>query len=307
MKTIEPQLISDMQGLFWADRDIRQMMQKQGINVVPVNFYSSIPTIEEIQQSYEYTEQSPPYLNEEIFKVELMRQWLDDLIAYSEDFAPPIEGNEDTCENGFFWKNGQFSYSDAMAYYAVLRKTQPKRVVEIGSGFSTLVAAAAIKANGFGSITCIEPYPRPFLSKIENVSVEQIKAQDITPEQLNDMLDDGDVFFIDSTHTVKTGSDCLHIYLRLMPKIRKNIYVHIHDIFLPFGVPQDWLLDLQIHWTEQYLVLAWLQDNPRTSVLYGSAYHMHFNNDLLLSLMRGRAGAGGGSLWLEYRGKRDGG
>jgi hypothetical protein len=174
-------------------------------------------------------------------------------------------------------------------------------VVEIGSGFSTLIAIEALKVNGSGAITCIEPYPRDFLREIKGVDLLQVKAQDINPSKINDMLGDGDVLFIDSTHTVKTGSDCLHIYLRLLPAIKSNIFVCIHDIFLPFGVPKHWITDHRLHWTEQYLVLAWMIDNPRISVLYGSAYHERFNSDLLAQFMHGRYPHGGGSLWLEYR------
>jgi hypothetical protein len=187
-----------------------------------------------------------------------------------------------------------------MAYFAFLRMLKPRRVVEIGSGFSTLAAKQALDLNGRGEVVCVEPYPRPFLQDLANLTLKQIKAQDLTADELDGMLEDGDVLFIDSTHTVKTGSDCLHIYLRLLPKLTKSIYVHIHDIFLPFGMPQQWALDLHIYWTEQYLVLAWLQENARAALLYGSCYHEHFNAELLRSFMYGRWPAGGSSLWLKY-------
>lgn len=297
-------LIDAAQSVLWSDPSIRKTLQSHGINIIPSNFYSNVPSIEEIEQSYEYLEASPPYLSESIFNAEFLRDQLVSLFEYSEEFNPPNEGNEETCENGYFWKNSQFSYSDAMSYYAFVRKLKPRRIVEIGSGFSTLVAASAIKANGFGSIACIEPYPRPFLPNVEHVTLHQIRAQDIDAEQINSMLDDGDILFIDSTHTVKTGSDCLHIYLRLLPQIKKNILIHIHDIFLPFGMPQKWVIDHQIYWTEQYLLLAWLQDNPKTTVIYGSVYHQHFNRPLLEKLMNGKYPSGGASFWLEYRGKQ---
>jgi Methyltransferase domain len=293
-----------MQQLLWANRETRREAQKHGVNVIPSNFYSSIPSIEEIENSYEYTEQRPPYLDTGVFKADVMQNWLEELTICAQDFNPPMEGNEETCENGFFWKNSQFSYSDAMAYYAFLRRLKPRKVIEIGGGFSSLIAADALGENGSGSLTCIEPYPRPFLLDRHDIDLKRIRAQDINADHLNDMFVNGDVLFIDSTHTVKTGSDCLHIYLRLLPNIRRNIFIHIHDIFLPFGLPQEWLLDSQIHWTEQYLLLAWLHDNPRTSILFGSAYHNHFNSDLLAKFMHGRFPHGGASLWLEYHGAR---
>jgi hypothetical protein len=134
------------------------------------------------------------------------------------------------------------------------------------------------------------------------LDLRAVRAQDLTPEMLNTMLEDGDVLFIDSTHTVKTGSDCVHIYLRLLPNLTKRVLIHVHDIFLPFGMPQKWLLDTHIYWTEQYLLMAWMIDNLRVTLLYGSAYHDHFNGELLQGLMRGRYQRGGSSFWIQYDG-----
>ncbi len=293
-----------IQKLVWADRDKRERLQTLGLNVVPANFYSSIPSILDVKNSYEYTDAAIPYLDETIFDQEALRQELQELIPYSNDFVPPENGDENS--EFFFWNNGVFSSSDAMAYYAFLRKYKPNHVVEIGSGFSTLVAEEALTKNGFGKLTCFEPFPRPFLTKLNGINLNTITAQKITASYLNNILNDGDVLFIDSTHTVKTGSDCLHIYLRLLPKITKKIYIHVHDIFLPFGLPQNWMLDLQIHWTEQYLLLAWMIENHRTKLIFGSAYHEHFNPQLLAELMHGRYPATcSSSFWLVYDGRRN--
>lgn len=295
-----------IQKLVWADRAQREKLQALGLNIIPANFYSNTPSISEVLSSYEYADSAVPYLIEAIFDKDFLLDELVSLIAFSEDFTPPENGDEENCDR-FFWKNSQFSYSDAMSYYAYIRRIKPKTVVEIGSGFSSLVALDAFKKNGTGKLKCIEPFPRPFISSFENsgeIDLYKMRAQDVTPEMLNSMLSDGDMLFIDSTHTVKTGSDCLHIYLRLLPRINKKIYVHVHDVFLPFAMPKHWQLDSHIYWTEQYLLLAWMIDNPRVSLLFGSAYHEHFNHDLLDSFMHGRCLSGGGSFWLEYDGRR---
>ncbi len=219
-----------------------------------------------------------------------MTALLAELQPFADEFTPDAE----------FWNNSQFSFSDAMAYYCFIRKYRPQTIVEIGSGFSTLVALEAVKRNGSGRIVCVEPYPREFLLNA-NVELVQQPAQSITLAQLDAWLSsDGDFLFIDSTHTVKTGSDCLHIYLRLLPKLRRRVLVHAHDIFLPFGMPQEWLLQKQIFWTEQYLLLALLTDNPRARVLFGSEYLRAFHTDALTRWMGGKAAAGGGSFWFEY-------
>ena len=294
-----------MQKLLWADPQDRERLQTLGLNLIPCNFYSSTPSISETYSSYEYNESEPPYLHSVLFDQEKLRAELIKLIPYAVDFNPAEVDDHETCTS-YFWKNGQFTCSDAMAYYAYVRQIRPKTIVEIGSGFSSLIALEALGKNGTGRLHCIEPFPRPFITSLSNegaLQLETIRAQDLTVEMLNSTLQDGDILFIDSTHTVKTGSDCVHIYLRLLPKITRKIFVHVHDVFLPFGLPQKWLIDHQIYWTEQYLLLALLIDNPRTKLLFGNAYHKHFNDDLLTKLMQGRSESGGASFWFEFDGR----
>jgi len=290
-----------LQRLMWADKDTRAKLQAFGVNVLPINFYSNTPSIEDISSSYEYSTDEPPYCNARIFDQKRLRQTLEQILRFSAEFNPPVEGDEESCRR-FFWHNSQFSYSDAMSYYCFIRLLQPSTIVEIGSGFSTLIALEAIEKNRTGVVRCIEPFPLEFLKKDNRITLDATKAQDIQPEFLNAILQDNDVLFIDSTHTVKTGSDCLHIYLRLLPEIRRNIFVHVHDVFLPFGMPKDWLLDRQIFWTEQYLLLAFLLDNPKASVLYGSNYNAKWNSSLMETLMGDKYPSGGGSLWFRYDG-----
>ena len=87
-------------------------------------------------------------------------------------------------------------------------------------------------------------------------------AQDLESDFFNVLLDDGDILFIDSTHTVKHDSDVLHIYLRILPEIQKSIAVHVHDIYLPKPLPMNLLRDHQIYWNEQYLLYSYLLSNP---------------------------------------------
>lgn len=290
-----------LQRLVWSDKETRAKLQKFQVNVLPINFYSKSPSIEEIESSYEYTIDKPPYFNPKIFEEKTFRRTLEQVLEFSPEFDPPLDGDEDNCER-FFWKNSQFSYSDAMSYYCFVRWIRPSTIVEIGGGFSTLIALEAAEKNRTGAVHCIEPFPREFLKREKRINLHAVKAQDIQPGFLNDILRGNDIVFIDSTHTVKTGSDCLHIYLRLLPEIKRNVFVHVHDVFLPFGLPKEWLLDRQIFWTEQYLLLAFLIDNPKASVLYGSNYNANWNSSLMEQLMANKYPYGGGSLWFTYNG-----
>jgi hypothetical protein len=293
-----------LRRLLWSNQDSRRKIQELGVTVIPADFYSNTPSIDDITTSYEYTNAEPPYLAESIFDNESMKRTLGELAVYASEFAPPFAGDENNPEH-FFWDNNVFSFSDALSYYCFIRMVKPKTILEIGSGFSTLVAIEAVRKNQHGKIVCIEPFPKSFLETNPVIELVRRKAQDIDPDFLNNLLADGDILFIDSTHTVKTGSDCLHIYLRLLPQIKRNIHVHVHDVFLPFGLPVSWLLDKQIFWTEQYLLLAFLIDNPKASVCYGSMYHSAFNPEALEKMMLNKTLFGGSSFWFEYRGGTD--
>jgi hypothetical protein len=287
-----------------ANAEDRSIFEKEGIHIIPANFYSSIPSIEEIENSFEYSCVDPPYRLKSVFNNATITKTLRMLLKYAHEFTPPRDGDKNQCSR-FFWNNPMFSYCDAMSYYCFIRLLKPKTILEIGSGFSTLVALDAVNMNGFGLVNCIEPYPRPFLEDLEDkkkLRLYKKRAQEVDKTFFNTMLSDGDILFVDSTHAVKAGSDCLHIYLRILPFIKKNIYIQVHDIFLPFGMPKQWLLERQIFWTEQYLLLAFLIDNLKASVLFGSTYCNEYNKELLQKLMGGKYGTGGGSLWFQYRG-----
>ena len=140
----------------------------------------------------------------------------------------------------------------------MIRKTKPETIIEVGSGFSTLVAREALSVNGKGRLICVEPFPRPWLRGMTDVELIEAPAQALEAGFYNDRLMDGDMRLIDSTHSVKIGSDCLHFYLRVLPRIDYSIDVHVHDVFLPCGLPKNRAIDNHIYWTEQYLLLAYL-------------------------------------------------
>ena len=191
-----------------------------------------------------------------------------------------------------------------MSYYCVIRHLKPDCILEIGSGYSTLVADQALKKNGQGKLVLIEPDPKDFLIKLESVDkIIKSFVQDISVKDLLDLIEKCQIWFIDSTHTVKVGSDCLYLYLKIMPEIRKDITVHTHDIYLPFGIPKKKVLEQHIYWTEQYLLYAYMLDNPKIEVLFGSAYAQKKLPDLLKSLMRNKYPGGGGSLWYQLKGE----
>jgi hypothetical protein len=296
------ELIRLAKRALWSPLEVRRKIQDQNINIIPANFYSDTPVINDIESSFEYREPNSEVYNSRIFDKGVINDFIDSISVYANEFSPPLDGDRDD-PNGYFWNNSLFSFSDAMSYYCVLRHFKPDHILEIGSGFSTLVANEAIKKNQKGRLTLIEPYPKEFLRRLETVdNIIESFVQDIKVSELVKLVESSDIWFIDSTHTVKIGSDCLYIYLKVMPEIAKNIIVHTHDIYLPFAMPMHQALNKHMYWTEQYLLYAYMLDNPKIEVLFGSAHALRILPDAMIKLMLNKYPGGGGSIWYKLNG-----
>ncbi|MEO8306353.1 MAG: class I SAM-dependent methyltransferase [Betaproteobacteria bacterium] len=203
----------------------------------------------------------------------------------------------------FYTRNTQFSWLDARALFVLLHEWRPRRIIEVGSGYSSLLVAD-VNRRWFDNamhVTCIEPYPRPFLAnRIPGISrlVEE-KVQHVPVDAFGALMA-GDMLFIDSSHVAKTGSDVNRLYFDVLPALAPGVRIHIHDIFLPHDYPQSWVIDENRSWNEQYLVHALLIYSKGFRVEFGCAYAFHAFPDLVVKALahpRGR-GYGGGSLWL---------
>ncbi len=219
---------------------------------------------------------------------------------YLRDFDYPEHGESDAELTHFYTGNSQFSWLDARACFALLRHWRPARIIEIGSGFSTILTADvnARFLGGTTQILAIEPFPRPFLHALPGVKLLRQRIQDVDIEVV-DQLCSGDVLFVDSTHIAKTGSDVNHIVFKLLPRLKPGVFVHFHDIFLPHEYPKDWVLDDNRSWNEQYLLQALLMFNTRFKIVFSSSYAVTFARNELADALGSQHVVGGGSLWLQ--------
>ena len=222
--------------------------------------------------------------------------------AFYPDFAYPAQPDGNPLS--FHLENDQFGWLDCRALFVLLRAWRPKRFIEVGSGFSTLLIADVNRRflDGAMKISCIEPYPRAVLGSPE-LGLEQLVERKVQDVELAffDRLDAGDVLFIDSSHIAKTGSDVNHLCFEVLPRLRRGVRIHFHDIFLPVDYPKQWVLDQNRSWNEQYLVRALLMFSNAFRVLFGSGYAFAAHAAALRDALRDPGGAyyGGGSLWIE--------
>ena len=227
----------------------------------------------------------------------------EDFPRFIGDYDYPDELEESADLELFFSNNSQFGWQDSRALFVMLRSLGPRRIVEVGSGFSSLLMADVNRRffSGGIDITCIEPYPRPFLEKgIPGISrLVKSVVQDV-PLDLFEALEAGDVLFIDSSHVSKTGSDVNYLYFEVLPRLRKGVLIHIHDIFLPAEYLKDWVLGEGRSWNEQYVLRAMLMYSTAFKIVFGCSYAFARFPDLVQQALARPDGAAfaGGSIWL---------
>lgn len=206
----------------------------------------------------------------------------------------------------FFGNNPHFSMLDAPALFVLLRAWKPRRIIEVGSGFSTLLMAD-VNRRFLGrevSISCIDPYPPVFLRHGTDGIGHQVerRVQELPLEHFAD-LQAGDLLFIDSSHVAKTDSDVNFLFFDVFPRLAAGVLVHLHDIFLPHDYPPDWVLGENRSWNEQYLLRALLMHSGGFEVLFGCSYAFWSYPALVIAALANPDGAGygGGSFWMRRR------
>ncbi len=174
-------------------------------------------------------------------------------------------------DNTFYIDNPNFGPGDAELYYLLIREKKPKRIIEIGSGFSTQLALLAIEKNKMDGVacelTCIEPFEMPFLDRVEGIAIIR-KQVELLSLDIFKSLEVNDILFIDSSHIIRPGDDLLFIYFQILPVLKKGVLIHIHDIFTPRHYPQEWLMKKMRFWNEQYLLEAFLYNNAGFKILF---------------------------------------
>ncbi len=199
---------------------------------------------------------------------------------------------------GYGFDNTYFSSPDAEVCYSIVRARGPARVIEVGCGNSTRITRLAIRDAGLSTrLTAIDPHPRVEVSALCDEMIRQ-RAELLVGTRLFESLDVNDILFIDSSHELRPGNDVIFLYLHVLPRLRPGVLVHIHDIFLPYEYPRDWIVTERWAWNEQYLVQAMLAFGGAFEVLWPGYYLQQTLSDFASHFPHlGRRRAQ--SLWLR--------
>lgn len=295
-------LLSQLVGISEAAR-AAQSAGEERLFVPAGHYYSPIPPRSDVERQLAAMDPNPQSLP----GVELDR---DAMIGLWRELAPHMQSAPFAWEAKpglrYRYDNGAYSWGDGLVLHALMRHLRPKRLIEVGSGWSS---ACIVDTNEqfLGStcdVTCIEPYPALLH---ETVGTPQSPFRIVesgiqtVPLALFDTLSPGDILFIDSTHVVRTGSDVTHELLEILPRIAPGVIVHFHDIFWPFEYPRVWAVEENRAWNEIYALRAFLSGNAQWRILMFNDFLAKNEAGLIGETCPAFLNNPGGSLWLERR------
>jgi hypothetical protein len=280
-------------------RKVFPIWERHGFHVTPVHFYQPIPDTQTLPESL-WNQPSKLIgidMNDSL-QLNLLRN---DFPKFRHEYERfPTEPTSDASR--FHLNNGFFDGTDALVAYCMVRHFRPRLIIEVGSGYSSLVMGEAGARSDACPLICVEPFPSDFLSKgfpgLKSLVTKKVQEIDL---DFFSQLHSGDVLFIDSSHTVKIGGDVNYLFLEVLPRLKPGVMVHVHDIFLPFEYRRDWVMDEFRFWTEQYLLQAFLTFNSEFEVLMANSYLNHYYQEDLKAAFPSLPGWGGGSFWMRRR------
>lgn len=279
------------------------VFQKLGVHVVPNHFYEPVPDTSMLREAVWANPSEMPGIELNVAaQLELLRILSGTYRSEYEQFKKAASDES----GGFFLGNTAFASVDAEILYCMIRHFRPRRIFEIGSGYSTMLAADAVLMNQKNGSACdlvaFEPFPNeslvrgfPGLKELRRIQVQQVPVSEFQQLQANDIL------FIDSSHVLKTGSDVQYEFLEILPRLNEGVLVHFHDIFLPAEYPREWVVKKRRFWTEQYLLQAFLAfNNAFETVWAASLMHLRHPEELARAFRSYKpANAWPGSFWIR--------
>jgi hypothetical protein len=280
-------------------RVARRVAAKVGYDLVPRDVYSPAPEIPP-ERSEVWTRPSA------VTGVDLDPDR--DLGFLREELAPYLVEFADVLRTGipggFTLWNGYYQSGDAEVLYAMVRHLKPRRIIEIGSGYSTLVTAAACVRNAAEgapvAFTAVDPTPRTAPAVLGVTRFDPTPAERL-PLDVFLELDDGDVLFVDSSHVVKLGGEVNRLVLDVLPGLGPGVVVHFHDVFWPYEYPRAWY-ERGTYATEQYVLQAFLAGNRDYRIVFAAhalARARRTELEELVPSLRERPDHAPAALWLR--------
>lgn len=261
------------------------LLEEKGYHLTPNHYLYPIPDTRTLSDNLWTKHKDPVGINfEEAKQIDLLRLFSKNYQREYDNF-PSKKGSDLT---RYYLDNGAFESVDGEIYYCMIRYFKPERIIEIGSGNSTCLAAQAILTNHKENklINCdlaaFDPYPNKIILKgFPGLSKLFVSKAEKIPLTTFKKLKENDILFIDSTHIVEIGRDVNYLILEILPRLNKGVIVHFHDIFLPAEYPKPLVLNGLAFWSEQYLLQAFMTYNRNFQILWAGSF-MHLKHPEIL-------------------------
>ena len=270
----------------------------------PGHFYSPIPDLSEVRARGASIFGDPDSLG----GIDLGEEHQLELLRRFAELYPSVPFPERPTQGArYYYENIFYEYSDAITLHCMMRTAMPKRIIEVGSGFTSAAILDTVDRffpDGL-AFTTIDPHPERLHSLLRDedrasTRIIETQVQDVDLEVFC-ALEAGDILLVDSSHVSKAGSDVHFLLFEVLPRLRDGVLIHFHDVFYPFEYPKDWIYDGWI-FHEAYLLRAFLQYNSRFRIKYFQSMmfrrHRAFFEEHMPLCLRNS----GGNIWIEKTG-----
>ncbi len=266
----------------------------------PGHFYSPLPSREEIADAWRLGHFGPPFAAIDLNEAGQFAR----LERFAESYRTQPFPEKQTKDRRFYLDNPSYGHYDAIMLYGMLCEAKPRRVIEVGSGFSS-AAMLDVSEHVFGravEFTFIDPDMirlKKLLREGDHTKCTLIekRVQEV-PLEIFTTLGENDVLFIDSSHVSKIGSDVNRLYFDVLPALAPGVLIHIHDVAGNLDYPRDWLEEGRA-WNEQYLLRAFLMNNPAYRIELFTAWLWNVKHEFIREKLPLCARGGGGQMWLR--------
>jgi len=282
-------------------RQCRSDLERYRTWVPPGDVLSPVPSIAEVKAREKEIYAVPRTMPGLELNEQGQLRLFDELTKYypEQPFTP-----QQNPQRRYWFGNPAYSYADAVLLYCMMRHVRPRRIVEVGSGYSSaaMLDVDELFFNSSIQFTFIEPQSQLLRSLVKPADLDRVRLIE-APVQSVELstfteLEAGDILFIDSSHVSKVGSDVNHIFFNVLPALPSGAFMHFHDVFYPFEYPLEWVYEGRA-WNETYLLRAFLQYNNQFEIQLFNTFIDWFHKEKYFREMPLVEKNTGGSIWLK--------